>query len=107
MIRTTYFEREYLPGIATDKMPWKKYGVAGYADESGETAGTGGRVQHHRGPRARSGQPSRYSMTATKSCAKERTGCPTEILVGDHSGAFGEYKAAAGDLRRPLRAPGQ
>src|SRR5664279_5105322 len=30
MIRTIYFEREYLPGAATDKLPLERYAVPGY-----------------------------------------------------------------------------
>ena len=34
-IRTTSFERKYLEGIATDKLPSEKYAKAGYAVKLG------------------------------------------------------------------------
>ena len=49
-IRTIYFEREYLPGIATDKLPLEKYARPGYGPKLGESPGPGGRFEHDCGP---------------------------------------------------------
>lgn len=89
-IRSTYFERDYLPGIATDKLPLDRYARPGYAlglaKAIGEAAAAGIIV-------GRSFDSNRPAFDDGDEILREtEEGLPLEILVGDHSGAFTEYK---------------
>ena len=103
-IRTTYFEREYLPGIASDKLPLDWYARPEYA----------ARLAPLLGRAAASSIVVGRSLNATRAafddgdevvCEGEE-GLPTEILLGDHSGAFTDYKLPletfAADYARPV-----
>ncbi|HWI57683.1 MAG TPA: hypothetical protein VNZ22_10685 [Bacillota bacterium] len=89
-IRTTYFEREYLPGIATDKLSADRYKRPGYAAKLAALLG----------PAAASSAIVGRSFDCTRPAfddgdevvREDDTGLPSEILVGDHSGAFTEYQ---------------
>jgi hypothetical protein len=91
-IRTTYFERDYLPGMATDKLPVDRYSRPGYALKLAALLG-------------RAAAPSLIvgrSFDETTSAFDDGDevivegpdGLPGEILLGDHSGAFTAYKPA-------------
>jgi hypothetical protein len=90
LIRTTYFERSYVPGVATDKLPVEKYQRPGYgvklAGMLGKAAATsiivGRSLELGKRPVFDDGDEVVHDGT---------DGLPEEILVGDHSGAFGEY----------------
>ena len=89
-IRSTYFEREYLSGIATDKLPLDRYARPGYALKLasliGEAAAAGIIV-------GRSFDSARPAFDDGDEILREGDdGLPSEVLVGDHSGAFTEYK---------------
>jgi hypothetical protein len=104
VIRTTYFEREYLPGIATDKLPLDRYSRPGYALKlarlMGHTAASGlivGRTLNGTRPTFDDGD---------EVVREGADGLPEEILLGDHSGAFTEYNLSletfAADYARPI-----
>jgi len=89
-IRSTYFEREYLSGIATDKLSMDRYSREGYALKLasllGEAAAAGMIV-------GRSFDSARPAFDDGDEIVREdEYGLPSEVLVGDHSGAFTEYK---------------
>jgi hypothetical protein len=92
MIRTTYFEREFLPGIATDKIPWDKYSVSGYAIELAKLLGRAAASSLIVGRALESGSRPVFDDGDELVCEGD-DGLPNQILVGDHSGAFGEYKS--------------
>lgn len=103
-IRSTYFEREYLSGIATDKIPLDRYARPGYALKLailiGEAAAAGIIV-------GRSFDSARPAFDDGDEILREADdGLPSEVLVGDHSGAFTEYKKAlvtfAPEYARPV-----
>ncbi len=103
-IRTTYFEREYLSGIATDKLPRDRYTRPGYALKLatliGQAAAAGIIV-------GRSFDGTRPAFDDGDEVVREGDdGLPSEVLVGDHSGAFTEYKLPlikfAADYARPV-----
>jgi len=90
IIRTTYFEREYLSGIATDKLPQERYRRPGYARKlgtlMGRTAAAGIIV-------GRSLKGTRPAFDDGDEVVREGLdGLPCDILLGDHSGAFTEYQ---------------
>jgi len=104
LIRTTYFEREYLAGIATDKLPLDRYSRPGYAvklaELMGRTAASGLIV-------GRSLNETRPTFDDGDEVVREGSdGLPKQILLGDHSGAFTEYKLPletfAADYSRPM-----
>jgi hypothetical protein len=103
-IRTTYFEREYLPGIATDKLPRDRYGRTGYPEKLACLLGTAAASSLIVG---RSFDGSRAAFDDGDEVIREgEDGLPIEILLGDHSGAFTEYKLPlemfAIDYARPV-----
>ena len=92
MIRTTYFEREFLTGIATDKMPWDKYNLPGYAVELAKLLGKAAASSIIVGRALESGTKPVFD-DGDELVGEGDDGLPNQILVGDHSGAFGDYKA--------------
>jgi hypothetical protein len=103
-IRSTYFEREYLGGIATDKLPLDRYARPGYALKLagliGDAAAAGIIV-------GRSFDSARPAFDDGDEIVREsEDGLPSEILVGDHSGAFTEYRkpmvSFAAEYARPV-----
>jgi hypothetical protein len=96
-IRTTYFEREYLPGIATDKLPLENYTRPGYA----------ARLATFLGEAAASSMiVGRWFTTTDRPIFDDGDevvldgpdGLPKDVLVGDHSGSFAEYDAPLADF---------
>ena len=92
VIRTTYFEREYLPGIASDKLPLESYSRPGYAirlaELLGQAAASGMIVGRWLGYADRP-----IFDDGDEVVRDGEDSLPLEILVGDHSGSFGEYKS--------------
>ncbi len=104
VIRTTYFEREYLAGIATDKLPLDRYLQPGYASRLAMLLGQAAAPALIVG---RSFDSTRPAFDDGDEVVREGDdGLPSEILLGDHSGAFTEYKLPlitfAADYARPV-----
>lgn len=103
-IRSTYFEREYLPGIATDKLSLDRYHRPGYALQLARLLGAAAAAGMIVG---RSFDSARPAFDDGDEIVREtEDGLPSEVLVGDHSGAFTEYlkplAAFAADYARPV-----
>lgn len=103
-IRTTYFEREYLSGMATDKLPRDRYSRPGYIEKLAPLLGAAAASSLIVG---RSFDGSRAAFDDGDEVVREGDdGLPIEILLGDHSGAFTEYKqpleAFVADYARPV-----
>jgi hypothetical protein len=103
-IRTTYFEREYLPGMATDKVPVDRYSRPGYALKLATLLGRAAASSLIVG---RSFNGTRCAFDDGDEVVREGDdGLPSEILIGDHSGAFTQYKLPlenfAADYARPV-----
>ena len=90
-IRTTYFEREYLAGIATDKLPLGKYLHPAYGQRLAALLGQAAASNLIVGRALESGKRPVFD-DGDEVVREAEDGLPAEILVGDHSGAFGEYK---------------
>ncbi len=89
-IRTTYFEREYLSGMATDKLPTERYSQPGYATRLAMLLGQAAAPALIVG---RSFDATRPAFDDGDEVVREGDdGLPSDILLGDHSGAFTEYK---------------
>ena len=89
-IRTTYFEREYLPGLATDKLPVEKYSQPGYAAKLARLLGQAAAAGITVGRALEAGP---VFDDGDELVREGEDGLPAEILVGDHSGAFTEYQS--------------
>jgi hypothetical protein len=92
MIRTTYFEREFLTGIATDKIPWDKYNLPGYAVDLAKLLGKAAASSLIVGRALETGNRPVFD-DGDELVYEGDDGLPNQIFVGDHSGAFGEYEA--------------
>ena len=103
-IRTTYFEREYLPGMATDKLPLDRFTRPGYAVKFSALLGRAAAPALIVG-RSLDGRHSAFD-DGDEVVREADDGLPSEIMVGDHSGAFSEYKlpleSFAADYARPI-----
>jgi hypothetical protein len=103
-IRTTYFEREYLPGMASDKLPLDRYSRPGYAAKLAPLLGRAAASSIIVG-RSLDAARAAFDDGDEVVCEGE-DGLPSEILLGDHSGAFTEYKlplvSFAADYARPV-----
>ncbi len=89
LIRTTYFEREYLSGIATDKLPLERYARPGYAAALAALLGRAAAGSMIVGRSLEDAQP--VFDDGDEVVLESADGMPVEILVADHSGAFTEY----------------
>jgi hypothetical protein len=91
MIRTIYFEREYLPGIATDKLPLERYVRPGYAAKLASLLGRAAASSIIVGRALEAGKRPVFD-DGDEVVREGEDGLPLETMVVDHSGAFGEYK---------------
>ena len=96
-IRTTYFEREYLPGIASDKLPLENYTRPGYAVRLAELFGHAAASSMIVG-RWFTGTARPIFDDGDEVVLDGPDGLPKDILVGDHSGSFAEYEAPLTDF---------
>ena len=103
-IRTAYFEREYLPGIATDKLPLERYARPGYANRLAALLGRAAASSLIVGRSLENARPA--FDDGDEVVLEGLDGLPDEILVADHSGAFTEYTQPledfAPDYARPV-----
>jgi hypothetical protein len=90
IIHTTYFEREYLTGVATDKVPLESYSRPGYALKLAYLLGQAGATSMIVGRALEEGTRPVFD-DGDEVVRDDESGLPCEILIGDHSGAFGEY----------------
>jgi hypothetical protein len=90
-IQTIYFEREYLPGIASDKLPLEKYARPGYGPKLASLLGRAAATNLIVGRALDSGKHPVFD-DGDEVVREGEDGLPAELLVGDHTGAFGEYK---------------
>jgi hypothetical protein len=93
LIHTTYFEREYLTGIATDKLEGEKLARPNYAAKLAALLGQAAAPSLIVGRSLEQGKTPVFD-DGDEVVRENGEGLPTEILVGDHSGAFGEFRGA-------------
>jgi len=105
VIRSTYFEREYLPGVATDKLALEKYARPGYGLKLATLLGQAAVASIIVGRALEDGNYPVFD-DGDEVVREDEDGLPAEILVGDHSGAFGDYqlplKTFAAHYARPV-----
>jgi hypothetical protein len=91
VIRTIYFEREFLAGLATDKLPVERYGRPGYALKLAALLGSAAVASMIVGRALDSGHRPVFD-DGDEVAQDGEDGLPSAVMVSDHSGAFGEYK---------------
>lgn len=90
-VRTTYFERDYLAGIATDKLPVINYSKPDYAARLAALLGRAAASSVIVGRSLDQGKQPVFD-DGDEVVGEGDDGLPEEIMLGDHSGAFGEYR---------------
>ena len=90
-IRTVYFEREYMSGIATDKLPLERYAQPAYGPRLASLLGHAAATNLIVGRALESGQRPAFD-DGDEVLREGEDGLPIEVMVADHTGAFGEYK---------------
>ena len=90
-IRTIYFEREYMSGIATDKLPLEKYARPGFGQKLATLLGRAAATNLIVGRALDSGKRPAFD-DGDEVLREGEDGLPAEVMVCDHTGAFGEYK---------------
>jgi hypothetical protein len=91
-IRTTYFEREYLHGLATDKLAIERYARPGYAVKFAALLGRAAALSLIVGRSMAEGTRPVFD-DGDEVVREGDDGLPAELLVCDHTGAFGDYKS--------------
>jgi len=91
-IRTTYFEREYLSGIASDKLAVERYAKPGYAPKLAALLGHAAALSLIVGRSMAEGTRPVFD-DGDEVIREGDDGLPSELLVCDHTGAFGDYKS--------------
>lgn len=90
-IWATYFERDYAPGIATDKIPSYKYAQEEYALRLARLLGKAAASNLIVG-RAHGEDSTVVFDDGDEVIVEDAGGLPRELVVTDHSGAFGDYR---------------
>jgi hypothetical protein len=105
-LRETYIERDYLAGIATDKLQTWKYAREGFAVTLARLLGKAAASNIIVGRTHEEGSRVVFDDGDEVVMEDPATGLPGELVVGDHSGAFGEYErplaSYAKDYARPV-----
>lgn len=89
-IHAAYAERDYIPGVATDKLPKRKYQQLEYAERLARLLGRAAASNLIVGRSYDKGELVIFD-DGDEIIIEEDNGLPKELVVGDHSGAFEEY----------------
>lgn len=103
LIWSTYFERDYLPGLASDKIPSSRYQNATFALNFAELLGKAAAANLIVG---------RMNLQGTvlfddgdEVILENSNGIPAELMVSDHTGAFMDYLSPLDTFARAYAAP--
>ena len=90
-IWVVYFERDYVNGVATDKIPSKHYESKQFCTQLATLLGKAAATNIIIGRASRSGIPM-FDDGDEVIELNEETGLPIELIVSDHTGTFHNYK---------------
>jgi hypothetical protein len=91
VIRTSYFDRQYVHGTATDKIPAEKYSQPEYARKFAQLLGEAAAPSMIVGRSLMAGKKTVFD-DGDEVVVEDAKGLPEEIILGDHSGSFGDYE---------------
>jgi hypothetical protein len=103
-IRTPYSERDYLPGLATDKVPPWKYAQAGYALSMARLLGKAAASNIIVGRTYDAGATVIFD-DGDEVVVEGKDGLAADLIVGDHSGAFGEFRRPLAEFAKDYARP--
>jgi hypothetical protein len=103
-IRTPYSERDYINGAATDKVPPSKLAEPGYALALARLLGKAAASNLIVGRNYDEGKTVIFD-DGDEVVIDGEDGLPRDLIVGDHSGAFGEYRRPLADFAREYARP--
>lgn len=107
LIWATYFERDYVKGIATDKLPKAKFSDTAYAEAFARLLGRAAAPNIVVGRAYGSGQVVLFD-DGDEVIIEGPDGMPQDLVVCDHTGAFDEYKRPlhefAAEYARPINS---
>jgi len=92
LIPALYFERDYLRGVATDKLPRSKYLKPGYADRLAWLLGRAAAANMIAGRALEGTKQTIFDDGDEVVMESPSTGLPDRLVVSDPSGAFADYK---------------
>ncbi len=95
-VRTAYFVRSYVPGIASDKIPPAKYRNPTFAVRFAELMGAAAAVDMVVGRRSSTTNSPLFDQNYEVVQLGEN-GLPSEIRITDHAGSFVEYARPYGE----------
>ena len=108
LIPALYFERDYLHGLATDKLPLSKYLRPSYADRLAWLLGRAAAANMITGRAMEGTKQVLFDDGDEVIIESPTTGLPDRLVVADPSGAFSDYRTslieAAAAYARPVNA---
>lgn len=88
-VRSPYFERDYIPGVATDKVPGARFADTAYALAFSRLLGGAAAANLIVGRTNHQGQ---VIFDDGDELVVEMVGSPVKIVVADHTGTFNDYR---------------
>lgn len=102
-IWSTYFERDYLPGLATDKIPRSRYQNPAFSLKFAELLGKAA------APNIIVGRMNLENAVlfddGDEVILESANGIPSELIVSDHTGTFTEYKSPLESFAKAYATP--
>lgn len=105
LIPVFYFERDYLHGLATDKLPRSKYLKPGYADRLAWLLGRAAAANIIAGRALEGTKQALFDDGDEVIMENEATGLPDRLVVSDPSGAFSDYQRSLTEAAPSYAAP--
>jgi hypothetical protein len=104
VLHTPYSERDYIRGVATDKLPPTKLADEAYATTFAGLLGKAAACNLIVGRTYDEGKTVIFD-DGDEVVIEDANGLPLDLIVGDHSGAFGEYRRPLSDFARDYARP--
>jgi hypothetical protein len=104
-IPALYFERDYLHGVATDKLPLSKYLKPGYADRLAWLLGRAAAANLIAGRAREESKQVLFDDGDEVIIESAITGLPDRLVVSDPSGAFSDYQRSLAEVASAYARP--
>ena len=103
--QVTFFERAYIQGIASDKLPEHKLQLPGYAVALARLLGQAAAPNLIVGRMADDNPPQVIFDNGDEIIQEGIEGLPADLVVGDHSSSFNEYRRELVEFARAYAEP--